>query len=377
MVTDLPLTLRLVIVFVVLALAGCGGDDAGPEISPAQRSGPIHLGLAANVSDTDLSSELNTIAGTGARWLREDLEWDAVQPERGAWRWGEFDAIVEQAALRGIHVLPILDSSPCWAVPSTAHPDDCWRHLPNDNADFARFAARAAKRYGPEGSFWKRNPRLDPALAISSFEVWNEPYIPGGAEPVSPPRYAAMQKATVIAGRRANRATRWLIAAATTASIAGEETPWAPALADADPQLGRYVDGLSIHIYPSAETASRVNDSATRVQEDFGDALGVKPVMWITELGLAACGEEATGEGRCVAGATRARREANKARLLGTAIRDLAADPSVQAIFVYTLREFDRPFYGDAGLLDQRGRDLPALDAFREAVREIQPERRR
>ena len=74
--------------------------------------------------------------------------------------------------------------------------------LPRDPADYARFAAAAVARYGPGGTFWRRNKELDARLAPRFFELYNEPYlgldVPGGPEPEA---YARTVAAAVPAVR--------------------------------------------------------------------------------------------------------------------------------------------------------------------------------
>jgi hypothetical protein len=310
------------------------------------------------------------VAATGARWVREDLDWALVQPAGDQPpQWASFDALVDHAAQRGLRVLPILGGTPCWAAPPGTPTAECPRSLPADAPAFGRFAAAAAARYGPGGSFWALRPRLDAGMAPAWLEVINEPYFAGSTATVDPARYALVFAEAVRAGRAANPAVRWLLATTTDARLAdGSRADWAPAMAAAVADLGTLADGLAVHAYPgdrapAGRVAAFVTDAARRVR----DATGADLPVWVTELGYSACGPPAPAR-RCVPGDTTAAREERKARWLGDAITELVALAHVQAVFVYTLREWADPYFGQLGLLDPRLRGLPALEVVRRAA---------
>ncbi len=99
---------------------------------------------------------------SGATVVRQGLAWSAVEPRPGEFNWTAFDAVYQKMLQRGIRPLWILTLAPCWAQPDGA---DCQSggfgvlHPSGGHyADFANFAAEAAKRY-PESA---------------GIEVWNE-----------------------------------------------------------------------------------------------------------------------------------------------------------------------------------------------------------
>lgn len=108
-------------------------------------------------SEADLNRELDDIAGTGARWLRFDVDWPSVQPTQDAWNWQATDRVVNGARSRGLQVLGTLAYTPPWArAPGTDS-----KYPPSDPGTYARFAEAAASRYQ--------------AVGVHHWEIWNEP----------------------------------------------------------------------------------------------------------------------------------------------------------------------------------------------------------
>ncbi len=97
------------------------------------------------------------MASVGARWVRLDIDWSVIEAERGRFDWSEHDRIIEAAHSADLEVLGMLAYSPPWARP----PDSTDKHPPFDDDDFARFAAEAVARYGPDG--------------VAAWQIWNEP----------------------------------------------------------------------------------------------------------------------------------------------------------------------------------------------------------
>ena len=115
------------------------------------------LGLAS-LADTDeeLARDLDAIVAAGARWLRVDVDWSAVEAVEGEPDWSWLDRVVDYAGERGLRVLGLVAYTPEWARP----PDTTDKVPPDDPGTFARFAATVAGRY---------------AGRVSAWEIWNEP----------------------------------------------------------------------------------------------------------------------------------------------------------------------------------------------------------
>jgi hypothetical protein len=54
--------------------------------------------------------------------LRLQMSWPELEPSPGVFDFGELDAELEQAADRGIQVLPVLYGSPAWIAADPARP---------------------------------------------------------------------------------------------------------------------------------------------------------------------------------------------------------------------------------------------------------------
>jgi hypothetical protein len=370
---------------VVFALVCFACLIALPGASQARR---LYFGINANTRAWgNPGEEQDLVAETGAHWLREDLEWERVEPTKGEWDWSDTDTLFKDAAERGMEILPVLDSPPCWAVPEETDPEDCWRTFPASNSTFADFAAKAAERYGPSGDFWEAHPGLDNDLAPRYWEIWNEPYLKfTSGEKVEPARYAALYKAAVIAGSEANGGTDYLIESTVDARVDPSIDPdefvnWAEALVEAEPTLGNYIDGIAVHPYPEShdpdyepENGTDASFKNTDINYERWREEGVNKPVWITEVGYSAC----TNIERCVPGETQAEREEQKAEWLTDLFDELGENrySFVHAVFLYNFRQFGVASEPNSdkeqwfGIVDGEGEHLPAWGSFATAVEE-------
>jgi Beta-galactosidase len=170
-----------------LALVGCG--EAPVKItSPPSGAPPLVVGVIANTiaAGKAMGSEQDKVEALGVRWIREELDWSTVEPQPGVFTWSTFDRLLENAASRRLRVLPLLLGTPSWAGPKSLG-------LPDDPAAFAVFAAAAATRYGPGGSFgafipsWiERSPRSGSSSGTSRIR---SPTPPAGWTRRATPRW--------------------------------------------------------------------------------------------------------------------------------------------------------------------------------------------
>jgi hypothetical protein len=371
----------------LLALACLGCPLVVPAGSQARN---LYFGINANTRAWgNPGEEQDVVAETGASWLREDFEWGVVEPADDEWEWADTDELFEDAAVRGMEILPILNSPPCWAVPEETDPEECWETWPVGNAEYAEFTAEAVKRYGPSGDFWDERPLLDGNLAPRYWEVWNEPYYLSFTNgEVDPARYASLFKAAAIAGDEANGGTDYLIESVVDATVDPEIDPkgwvhWAEEIVDAEPTIGNYIDGIAIHPYPEnhdptyePENGTDASFRNTDINYERWQEEGINKPVWITEVGYSACDD---GADDCVPGETQTDREEQKAEWLEDIFDELGDNSYsfVHAVFLYNFRQF-----GDAsepnsdkeewfGIVDKEGKHLPAWTSFANGVEEF------
>ncbi|MFN8132282.1 MAG: hypothetical protein U0R70_12110 [Solirubrobacteraceae bacterium] len=355
---------------------GCGRAARVPEpIGPAPaaargRAIPV-VGLTANSQGVgpDLGAQQDRAVVAGAGWLREEFAWSTIQPREGAFAWRHYDRVLTAAARRGLRVLPVLTDVPGWAGPAQFA-------IPEDPSAYAAYVARVTARYGPNGSFWRAHPRLDSSLAPTYFEIWNEPYYTFFSDgQVDPARYARLFAAAATAGRAANPAAKFILAAEanvqpTAGPFAGVSVDWMQAMTAAVPNLPSLVDAVSAHPYSGSAPPDVPLDGAPdgkflRVGTIRRAALaaGIDKPIWITEIGWSTC---ASNPSYCVS-------ERDQSRNLGTMFSLVRTKlPYVEAVLVYHLDDLHPTNPSDKepsfGLTRQGGAPKPAWNQFRAAT---------
>jgi hypothetical protein len=337
--------------------------------TPADSPQPLRVGLNANsqAQGGRAGQEQNRALQTGVRWLREDFEWDVVQPRRGRWDWSRYDTLLGDAAERGMFVLPLLSGSASWAAPE-------WNVLPLDRGEYADYVAAVVKRYGEGGTFWRSRPDLAP-FAPTHFEIWNEPYLElFSSDGVNPSRYARLVRAAVAAGREANPRAQFLIEADTYYTAAsGDYRNWIHDMYRAVPDLNRWFDGVAVHPYSSERSPDVYTPRGPtrwqfrRIEEEraafVAHGASDKP-FWITEIGWSTC----AGNSDCVSESAQA---ANIARVFELARTKYGS--FVEAVFVYHLNDWGPADESNKeywfGLTRRDGSRKPAFAALRTAAR--------
>jgi len=139
---------------------------------------------------------LRDAAALGARHVRGDWRWWQIEPQRHRRYWSLADRYAEASARAGLDLVPTLVGSPRWASGSKLG-----FTAPRDPRDYARFAAAAARRYGPGGHFWRERPEV-PYRPVRSWQIWNEPNLASYWRPrPQPRRYAGLLRRSAEAIR--------------------------------------------------------------------------------------------------------------------------------------------------------------------------------
>lgn len=135
--------------------------------------------------------------------MRVSIHWESVQPTSpNEFNWTGFDSIVGAAAHGGVRVMPTLYGTPGWMSKRPTN-------LPVKNSTqlghWRSFTAAVANRYGRNGNFWS-DPDLAGSsikkLAITQYQLGNEPNFYYFATPVNPGQYARLVNAGSAAIRK-------------------------------------------------------------------------------------------------------------------------------------------------------------------------------
>lgn len=292
---------------------------------------------------------MDRLRQAGARWVRVDIGWSALQPD-GPGRFDEWyaellDDVIAGAHARGLRVIVSL-----WLTPTWASSTGSIYAPPSDVSDYADAIGAAAQRWGDE---------------VAAWEVWNEPNFDAffvGADPATYTRllcaaYPAVKRhddSPVLFGGLMYNDDKWL----TEAYEAGARDCF---------------DALATHPYvgpsdaapdtPSVGAVWRLTHTPAMrsVMDEWGDT---RKRIWVTELGWSS-GPDNQGNpwDRPVSPKV-------QARFLGEAVALIRAEyPYVGPIIWY--RDVDGPSdsYQDGfGLMRPDLRAKPALGAFKAAA---------
>jgi hypothetical protein len=360
----LPRVLVLTVTFCLLAgvTAVVVGASSSPK-KPAAATSTLRLGVVAGVHHVAAYENpgplLDRLRAGGVRSIREQFKWSLIEPEQGRFRWERYDRLLRATARRGIEVVPLLFENPHWAARR-------WNEMPSPTR-YARFARAVVARYGPNGRFWKQNPRLPRSGAPRWFELLNEPYEPAfSAGKPDPRRYARLVATAGAAIHRTDKRARVLMA---VTHKRYDGVPWIDAMHRAVPGLRRHYDGIAQHPYGYAQDLADPDNWFTRDMTQVRERMiahgGRSKPSFITEIGWATC--EGDDE-RCMSEETAAARLTETVRLLRTRY------PWVRSVHVYGFADAvrDTPSQDSEdnyGLVRRDGTAKPGWHAFARAAR--------
>jgi polysaccharide biosynthesis protein PslG len=292
----------------------------------------------------------------GAGWIRIDINWAVIQRKgRGSYDWSSFDPFVKAARRRGLAVLGGIVYTPGWARPPGTRPNA----PPTDVADFARFAFRSARHFGPRG--------------IQTYEIWNEPNIAAGWAPgPDPARYTQLLRQAYAAIKRAAPSATVISAGLSPYGGYGSvdaqhmnpltflEQMYANGARGSMDAVGwhpyNFPGGLRYHPWSGWSQMSETSPSARSIMRANGDA---KKKIWATEWGA----PTGVSSGSVT--------EADQAELVTAVLTQFKAWRWDGPSFFYTFRDkgtnaADRE--DNFGLVRRDWSPKPAYDAFRRAA---------
>lgn len=329
----------ILVLAAVAALAFARPADAKPLY------GVQGLPTVPSASQGEVDAALNAAKAVHSRVVRVEALWSVLQPEAADRRdpaaVAAIDRVVNGAAARGMKVLLIVDSTPCWASTSPSK-GSCSGSEPN-TPDVTRYQPAGTQGFVDISTFLVARY----AGKLAGFEIWNEPDQANElywAGPNKVTNYVALTKAVYPALKRVAPTVPVL-----AGSFVGGNGKWLQALYAAGIK-GSY-DALSVHFYDLTLSAL----STTRaVQKANGDR---KP-MWLAEFGYTSCSTKG-GPAYKLDHACNTR-DGQAQNLIDT-LRSVAKVSWVKAALVFTI--YDQNDAYQFGLLTAKGAKKPAYGA--------------
>ena len=229
-------------------------------------------GLWTSYTDAERATVLDRLVDMGAGWVRLNMSWAMIQPERGridpqGWGVRFVDRVVDMASERGLKVLATF-----WLTPDWADPEAGSRSLPADPRDYAKALAWAAER-------WRGQVR--------AWEVWNEPNSADFLAGADPAAYADL----LCAAHDALRASSATGADLVFGGTMHNDSDWIEAAYDAG--AGACFDVMATHPYQSPSDTGPLSGSG-EAEWEFSHLAQVRALMrrhgdrrpvWVTEFG--------------------------------------------------------------------------------------------
>jgi hypothetical protein len=268
-----------------VVLGGAGVAHADP-LPPSEA-------LSANVQSftnnaLPVSPFLTTMAANGWAGARGDAFWYRVEPTAASVtdpnKWAPFDALKAKYDAGGVRWQPILETSPGWARNTTG--GNVFALPTADHfADFARFAAEFAARYGPGGP-------MAGALPVTDIEIYNEENAPGaGAYTADPATFGKLYEAARNAITAVAPRVRVIVGAVLYDSITSDGTPTDAQYISGILSQVSAADGIGLH--PYAPTTIGVMANIRRMVTGIPARLAGLPV-YVNEIGYPAALDGAT-----------------------------------------------------------------------------------
>jgi polysaccharide biosynthesis protein PslG len=201
----------------------------------------------------------------GAKYLRCAFTWNAIEPDRGIYKWAFWDMLVDEAERANIQLIPYVAYTPEWAAGTS---DQFWKRPPTDPALYSDFMYQVARRYRGR---------------IHSWEIWNEPditeYWMGDAN-----QFATLVRLAAAAIRRGNPDATLVLA-----GMSKGPSPFFQSLVR-EHHIERYVDVVAMHGYPESwleERAETVDQSWVAEMNQLLAEDGMHREFWLNEIGYA------------------------------------------------------------------------------------------
>lgn len=153
--------------------------QAPGETSGSQASSGFAYGFQAHLWDYNAEAK-SLLAGmvqqAGFNWVKQQVEWQTIEPAPGQYNWAELDSIVDAEHGKGLNVLLSVAHAPTFYRSSASG------LMPADNSTFQTLMQAMASRY---------------AGKVQAYELWNEENLDRetGTVNVNPASYLELLKA--------------------------------------------------------------------------------------------------------------------------------------------------------------------------------------
>ncbi len=233
--------------------------------------------------------EMDRQAAAGLGVIRAHIFWDRIETEPNVFFWARLDEVVQDAADRGLQILPVLLTPPAFYVTRPANAKPNVQYPPDDPAAMARFARKLVERYGPHGTFWcsLRVVCRRGYAPVRAWQVWNEPNLrPWWKDAPNAGEYAALLRSVSASIKASDRNAEVVMGGLGPISNA---VPYLNELYDAQASANRpFFDTLAIHGYGA--TVPEAVDVVRRIRQAADARGGQRTPIWVTEYGWATGG---------------------------------------------------------------------------------------
>jgi polysaccharide biosynthesis protein PslG len=144
--------------------------------APSGLFGAVFDGIASTSDTSTTTKQYRLMRRAGVQTVRRLVTWSAIEPMPNVYNFFSLDEEVAAASRNHLHMLPVVIYTPQWASSASTSLPDYKRELypPKRLDDYGRFLRVLIRRYGPRGSFWKKNPHVH-KVPWREYQIWNEP----------------------------------------------------------------------------------------------------------------------------------------------------------------------------------------------------------
>lgn len=314
-------------------------------------------------SPKQIRTSLQDAVAVGAKWIRVDLPWESVQPTNAySYNWNKFDVVADAAHSLGLKIDAILDATAYWDTTPACKRGmrDTTNCPPASNADFARFASAAAKRYQNRG--------------VGAWEIWNEPNMSGRWWPTPNAADYVQMLGTVTAAIRAADRNAFILMGGLAAV---EDNPGLGYVNQATFLRGvvaikgslTNVGGISYHPFSAPVLPSKAGDFSN-ISSSPGNLLSIlqasgnpRVQIWITESGSS----EYDGAIEPFGTPATAKQSQAQGAYATDLVKTVSSNPSVTADFWFADQDIPtQNLYW--GLRDTAGKARPVFGTLKAAI---------